>query len=382
MTSDEFTTLVSVVHLTDLHLFVSSDGSTRPPSELTALTRLLRSGLGRFGVTEPWADGLGVHNSYAVDALSDALDALSDRARSEPHPTVVALTGDVEAMGRRLPVLARADRGMPFPGYEFLRSVLDQSGIRWRALVHGNHDVWSSGWPLLTPNADFAGNAEDLAEVLEWSHGACVAIEVGQTRVEFYQLSSIPTTSLTLAAAATGRPSCYPPPDDSIESAIAGLESAVGGAPDGDAIRILLVHHPLHDFPPGGLGHRWTTGRHIGADKVAEAIERLGFQIVLTGHRHRTDPAPDFDASNGQRVEQSPLLPSVFQLCASSPTQSPGSNGIDEHSYSFSKYEVLASEQSTNSLVLRRLMFIYSDVDRVFLPADGGYKILSTDLAF
>lgn len=55
----------------------------------------------------------------------------------------------------------------------------------------------------------------------------------------------------------------------------------------GDAIRIVVIHHPLEVTP--GAGHKSVMG---GADRALDGFSQAGADIVLSGHLHATHIAP------------------------------------------------------------------------------------------
>jgi hypothetical protein len=318
--------LAAVVHLTDLHLFVTPNGSQRSIAEQLwvhrTMDRLLRTlRLDVVANQYAYADAASLVN-LALD-LPELVRELRDVARDEA-PVIVAQTGDVEALGALDP--------LAFAGFQYLRDVL------WPSLLNegadtildlfGNHDVWPGTLPLLQPLARHRLGPQRIAEETH-VQPPFPRIEVvagnWETPVELVPVNSVWTESVLGVEAgvlggflANGKVSAYLPgvtlpragSDDALVE-LARLPESRG------ALRIALMHHPLHSFD-ANLATRLTTGRVDNCDPAAAAVESARCHLLLAGHRHRLNPSTRGRVRAGG-AEQDPLR-TCGQLVAESPT--------------------------------------------------------------
>ena len=155
--------IASIVHLTDIHLYLSLDGKTHRPVEHEAHIKFLEKQAYRFDSVR-WRKlfaGLSEHRPTALRMLKSRLPEVIREERREAirvHrdadgrklPIVIAQTGDVEAYGAR-----RDNRGNPcFPGWRHLQASIaplleqaDKGNEHAWIDIFGNHDVWGGAVP-------------------------------------------------------------------------------------------------------------------------------------------------------------------------------------------------------------------------------------------
>lgn len=371
--------------MSDHHLFVSANGRRRPREQELARTRLLRSALEMSETTKDLAHGLSAHNSGAQRALHRFLVEQDAAHQNISTPLILAQTGDVEAFGRSIENSGTDDE---FGGFNWLETrVYPELKNTHIAQLHGNHDVWSGGWPLTTPTMDLMANAIALMGTPTLAGSMPDAPLVYSCRdaisLQLFRFNTV-STKWSAAVRASGEPSSFPPPDGLAADAISRLNEAAKASEVHDnavAIRILLTHHPIHNFQPRGLLQHLTSGHLADAQELANSLSDNKFNLVLAGHRHEVDPAPG-TADGAGPIGQEPLPDSVIQLSTGSATQSP-SGPLEDHpdAYTVCRYQLLTSKERPYRLAVTRTVFIYSDGDRQFSAGEHADETIISDLA-
>jgi len=327
--------VLSIVHITDLHLFVDEAGDARPPSEQATSVRFFVASAKKSGAQfiKDQVSGFSLPNFKAWNKLRQRIpDIVKDerKALGPNVPLLVLQTGDVETFGRSD---LRAARGEdPFPGFKYLRTVLwpniKSAGATAIVDLYGNHDVWSGTFPLLTPIKHVRNASRRIATVDglkgPWPDRQDFPAPSG-LRIELYRLNSVSPGSLR-GSLATGSVEPHPPftklplskSRDAIRELYALALQSKGFA--SRPIRVIAMHHPPHFFGDD-VFTRLTSGRVVGADGIARFVSNWQTHLIVAGHRHALDPAvgsvhvgsqPDFN--------QYPLSSSTGQLVSESPT--------------------------------------------------------------
>jgi hypothetical protein len=378
--------VASVIHLTDMHLYLAADGGVRRPVDREAHIEFLLRQAYRFD-SVGWRTlfvGISEHNRRALRMLKARLpevisdergDALRTHGLSAGSrlPIIVVQTGDVEAYGAR----EVAGGGYVFPGWDHLRSdiapLLDQADDGHEHAwidIFGNHDVWAGAVPFTRPSAHSKVMEEAIACVPHldgpWPE-RCVHAPVlaGGRILEVYRASTVPEGWLA-SVRAKGKLTPHPlgqllpltGSDNALDELIAVAEATY----DERSIRLLLLHHPVHAFA-ADWRKRTGTAAFADRDRLARIIGRVPFQLVIAGHRHALDPAEgvSYDA---QSTMQRPLPRGTGQLVAESPTleRVVFDNVIppEPTANSFSVYRLLVDEEH-GVFSVRRTVFRYRD---------------------
>jgi hypothetical protein len=376
--------IASIIHLTDMHLYTSPDGSVRRPDEHEAHVAFMLKQAHVFDSVH-WRRfyaGLSEHNARALRTLrarmpeviaDERQDALREHGDEGSRlPIIVAQTGDVEAYGAR-----KVNGKYRFPGWEHVSAkiapLLDQADEGnehdWVDLF-GNHDAWGGAVPLTRPLVHRKILKDELRKLPgiagPWPERYPRTFAVaGNRTLELYRASTVPEgVWATIAAKAklTPHPLGKALPLTKGNDGLAELAAAAQQQHDSRAIRLLLLHHPLHAFRAGRVT-RTTTAAFSGRTHVARVIRRVPFHLVIAGHRHELDPAEGgvCDAAAGT---QRPLPTGSAQLVAESPTYDPvvfeGVASAPDHANSFAVYRLLLDDQN-RTLSVRRRLFRYLD---------------------
>jgi 3',5'-cyclic AMP phosphodiesterase CpdA len=349
-----------IIHISDLHLFVDRIGNHRALSE-RAMTVRIMDRLG--GYLERLPDdklrkkaaelfhGINTHSEALLRALLRTLDELlADKAYS----SVVLQTGDVSTFG----ALAEAR----FPEWEYwqgdaLRARRDQA-TAW-VDIFGNHDVWPGTLPIF--GAPFI---EGIVRTFRDRHfprsmPSVTRVEVDGITLELHAINSV------LCGAgdntwAVGELACdcVDPSGPESPDALVALEHNTCA---GEAIRLLLMHHPPHHFvKPGGGSERGLRDAERLGTWLAERGAGARFQLVLAGHRHAIDPP----VQPIRGYEQPPLPACSLQLVCATPTQESATEP------SFSVYELRRTERGVE--LSRQIYARKGRFDRRFQASEGG----------
>ena len=303
------THVASIVHITDLHLFVDSNGTTRSSHERSHLIRTLA----RLGVKD-----LDFASADMTAAFSDALRRAVDLERSvlpEGAPVVAAHTGDTEAFGS-------SDERHVYAGFSHLSRTVDAAGLRDAALaVYGNHDVWPGTIALFGLNGPHHDSQKhtiadvvDLVGELPPSAPLRFPTAAGFDIV-FVPINTVNSHALRGALLAYGRISPHPPSPTHTEA----LDIVDGYHLDPNDLNIAVMHHPPHFYRPLTLRDRLGIGHLEDSSYVADRLAAAGIDLVLAGHRHRLDPAFR-ETTHAAQPLRSPLHRTIAQMVAISPT--------------------------------------------------------------
>lgn len=397
--------VASVVHLTDMHLYLDVNGRVYRPVDRAAETEFL---LRVAHLTDSiwWRNlfvGISEHNPKALRRLKTRLPEILAEERQEAvrvHgddlgrqlPIVVVQTGDVEAYGARV-----LPGGMyRFPGWDHLHMAVenllvqaDDTGQHAWIDVFGNHDVWGGAYPLVRPQGHRAVLKEEIAKVpgLEgpWPerYQHVFPLPGGRT-LEVYRASTVPDgwlSGLRASAALTPHPLGRLLPLTGSGDASRELILVAEAKYDPRAIRLLLLHHPIHAFE-AGVFKRWlATAAFKRRRRVAKIVGRVPFHLVVAGHRHALHP-PEGATYNATHMRQPPLPRGVGQIVAESPTAVPMAfddvAAPEPFSYSFSLYRLLLDEKR-GVMDITRCVFRYTDgTDQPFRCS--GLETVLTDL--
>lgn len=299
--------VASIIHVTDTHLFVDSDGATRQNKERA---RLVRS-LDRVGVSD-----LDFAEASMVERFTTALEGAVDLERSElaeGAPVIGVHSGDAEAFGD-------ISGARPYRGFALLAELFERVGLAESTVaIYGNHDVWPGSVALLGLN----GPHQDAQKMVIDEHVEIVGLlppveprrfaVAGGPDLVFVPLNTVNSRAVRGGIFAYGRMSMHPPMPGGPLETVSGY-----GLNPGD-LNIAVMHHPVHFYRPVTLRDRLGIGQLDDAATIASSLSASGIDLVLAGHRHRLDPA--FGASVDARApEQDPLPSGVAQLVAISPT--------------------------------------------------------------
>jgi hypothetical protein len=335
----------SIIHLTDLHLFIDANGQGRSISERRVIYRLVIWSVGRF------RSGFDTADWRVFDELLELLPDIVTAERGEGAHVVLLQTGDVEAFGYLPP------HGLA--GYEFLHRRV------WPRLedlgadcidIYGNHDMW----PGFPPLPGMAHDARRLMELKAFQDGWDAPIDVDVSspiaiRLRFHRVNSIVTDRFFGGFLARGGVGPHPPdtPYDARNTdAVIERVRAASVSHGPPTLNVVAIHHPPHIFRPG-LGTEWTTGYLNGSATLASPTPS-DVQLIIAGHRHELDPVESREVIN---ATQSPLNPGAAQLVAESPTQL--ARRVPKNSLAV--YRLYATDDAT-TVDVERLLFSYSDV--------------------
>lgn len=298
--------IASIVHVTDLHLFVNRWGLTRDDKDRHAVDKALAKAKVKGIKTAS-----GARARRFADRLIDAVGTESSLVQ-DGGPVVVVQTGDVEGVG------SYPDRST-FDGFTWLEeSVSPATAVPWVS-VFGNHDLWPGSFPgfrfgarnvdaqkrLLAANTNIVGPLPPEAPLrFPTASGPTIAIA---------PVNSVSSGFLPGHVFARGRLSPHPPGRQDAVKDLAAIRW------ESDDLRIVALHHPVHFFGSSAPERFPWPKRLAKADAVADALSESGVQLVLAGHRHKLDPG--FQARLPVDDElQPPLRRPTFQLTAVSPT--------------------------------------------------------------
>jgi hypothetical protein len=394
--------IASIIHLTDMHLYLTIDDSVRRPVEHEAHIEFLLRQAYRID-SVGWRGlfvGLSEHNRTALRQLKArlpeivkderqlAMDAYGERGSS--LPIVVVQTGDVEAYGAR----KVARRTYRFPGWDHLRTAVtsvvadaDQGNVHDWIDIFGNHDVWGGAYPLTNPLAHRRVMKSEISKIPglkgPWPSRCIPTLAVGQSRnLEIYRASSVPEGWLS-GVRASGKLTAHPIgsslPLTGGDDALAELIAVAERDYDPRAIRVLLFHHPIHPFDAGRFQRCIATAAFSDREDVARTIGRVPFHLLIAGHRHSLDPA-EGSSRDARRVEQPPLPRGVGQLVAESPTQEPivfdDMEPSEPAANSLSLYRLLVDEKRS-ALEVKRTLFRYFDAAEQPFRSLGEETVIS-----
>ena len=356
--------IATLVHLTDLHLFVDDQGVTRDVSSQRWARRLRRalatssSQDRRHRLTKLLSavPVLGKGVDSADETLWCTLMAtLQQLVSDEPAPVAVVQTGDVEAFG------SGWDGQSAYPGFAAVHALAQSvvsPRVRWFD-IYGNHDTWFGAPPLagvtaaqhrrncLTSICGVPGLAGAWQSV--WDPPMATA-DTAHT-LQIIRINSV-TTGTFPAALARGRVLRHPPPaqptDADTRACLDDLRS-IGPLPGPGCLRVAMIHHPPHNFGDGRFGRlvgSLSTGALSGRSELAQVLTEIGVRLVLAGHRHALDPG-----RSATEIRQSPLGPATLQFVADSPT-------LDAAEPSFALYRLYTDDVS-GQLTVRRFLARY-----------------------
>jgi hypothetical protein len=318
--------IATIVHLTDLHLFVDEHGGPRSMNELSRLISLVKHvrdrAPGPIAGLATAVDKMATHHSDALIDLEEVLRQISAAHDPAHGPLIIAHTGDVEVIGPRW----YADGTVRFLGLEYIEKWLQPAApnAHW-AHVYGNHDVWPGGLPITDTERHLdalaaIGNTAIYADSypseplqLPTPHGPTIRV---------HRVNTVPNDVLEQTAA-HGRIGTHPHGDKILAAATSACLAALAvhtQVPAGkQAVDIVLMHHPPHAFRTGPIRSRIGAATMRGHNDFAAALANdVHAQLVIAGHRHHLDPN-----ITGIPIKQHPLPASTLQLVAESPTASP-----------------------------------------------------------
>jgi hypothetical protein len=363
--------LASLVHLTDLHLFLGADGRELHKKDRHRTVNWLS----RLGLR----DQLAPHNNEAWDELKEKLPLVlrQERTLIGTAPIAVINTGDVEAYGRSW--IAPYD----FLGYRALHKLRDEAAdpdVLWFDL-YGNHDIWFGRPPLMPHDAaETARNVVDGIRAIPglegpWPDHHPFLTAKASVQVDVHRVNTVPVSHVAQLAA-HGRVVRHPQgpsPDEETSAALAELEAAIDRSVDVAHLRVLLMHHPAKKVPAAPKWHvplssgltavqtlmrSRTTGLLHGREDLLEACQRVPIHLAIAGHVHQLDPPPD---TKPKAWDGAPV-----QLVAESPTA-----GSRASRWSFSIYR-LVHDDTTGEATLTRAIVRYIEGGRAFLPPEDS----------
>jgi hypothetical protein len=389
----KWTKIATIVHVSDLHLFVDGPAGglglqrakrfvidaalrLRPP-------RSVRKPLEKEGFFRKFIrgstsalKGFYHHDPDYLFAFRDALATVC--GANHGTPLILVQSGDLEAYGG-----IRSPRGrIDFNGVLFWRARRDE--IRKQVApfaVHtvdlfGNHDVWPGTLPAAgIPWIDATEAAlRDLPE-FQRPMPDCTPIAVGGVRIEFYRVNTVRSGPVanTLAKGrietdypirVRGSPTAYP--TSGTTDPIVELRELADTGGRSNVIRVLVMHHPPHAFPPRGNSRHIWEGQLESTPQFVSLLQSRRFHFILSGHRHLVhpiddprDPACTPLSPHARMSVQPPLPPMTVQLVAGSPTQ-PVDNGNEAPSLSV--YSLYASSGSASPVLkLDRVVYAIKD---------------------
>jgi hypothetical protein len=347
--------VATIIHLTDLHLFVDEEGDPREVSERRGWFRLQRA-VDDSSRRDPrhWltrAISRTPHFGHGVDFASEsawrALTKSLEPLLTEPVPLVVLQTGDVEAFGS-----GWTGSTGPFPGFTALKLMRSQlrTGDTWID-IYGNHDVWFGAPPIagVTASGHVTNCLNRIAGVEGLAGGWPEYLAPIRTRhpdvdLDVLRLNTVLPSGVG-AFLARGRVLRHlPPAEPTGADTTAALRDIVDKQParGRPTIRIAMLHHPVHRFAAGPVKTA-TTGWLIGRRRLGDRLGRVGVHAVIAGHRHSLDPA-----QGATVVRQAPLSEGIVQFVADTPTQD-----TETHLRTFSIYRLYVDDALT-TLTMRR----------------------------
>ncbi len=321
--------IASVIHVTDLHLFVAENGETRSESDQSAAARLAK----RLGF-----DGLGFASGPKVRRFERiflrAVEAELRLVSIDGH-VVVAQTGDVEAFGA-------FPTSSDFFGFSYLENVVfPKAGIPVVS-VYGNHDVWPGDFPafrwrrvdqrsqkkLIADETSIKGPLPPNSVVrLEGPPGPDIVI---------VPINTVRSRRTRGGVWSNGLVSPHPP---SKSSPLDDLRSL---GLDPSDINIVIQHHPVHFFGDrkSKLLPRWV-GDLDDKEQVAYTYEEANVHLVMAGHRHALNPSYQTGLVSSS-LTQHPLRPKTAQLVSLSPTISQTNAAAHHPSRGLCVYRIIA----------------------------------------
>jgi hypothetical protein len=339
--------LLTIIHISDMHLYVDEYGDERPPGLQNLFFRWFSGFLHQIGIhnIQPYIYQLNGHDPDCLDALRDTLLTLCSSI--EVDKLVIVQTGDMEALGGDI-----YSNGPMFHSYDFWdHHFFSACGVvapKYIFDIYGNHDIWPDRFPFIGTSLTVQVEQE-LRTRPKFINAmpTCMKITTTLMPVEFFSLNTVfPRTKnqifsigeldtdypIAVASHGNGYPNSHSN-DPIIE--LESLAPPLG--PTNQAVRIIFMHHPPHFFRATGLYKDRLEGPLIAPAKFYDTLTNR-FHLILAGHRHEIDPAEGvtFDASKpGSR--QYPLPANVIQLVAGSPTQDrPGASAPSFSTYKLS----------------------------------------------
>lgn len=323
------TRVFTIVHLSDLHLYVDPDLTSTDPQLLAAARHRWRQSVLRVKKAGRLVgmDKLEVADKQAIAWLERELSeiALEVNLSEEPQPTLVVVhTGDAETIGPR----PNSNGTVSYLGYDYLHAKLRDDilgvGTPWID-VYGNHDVWGGTWPLFERLAGLDAHTDNFETVRQvqgldsYSGPLRVPSVSGLAELLIHRVNTV-DPDVVGATLAWGRVGSHPIGDTEAE-ACSKLGAQVSSSIHQTSVQIAAMHHPPHAFPEGWWFQRWFA-RHLGssrlagADPLAAAINGK-VRLVLAGHHHRANPSETASCP----APQPPLRRgATVQLAAPSPT--------------------------------------------------------------
>lgn len=325
---------VRIIHVSDLHLFVTSEGLPRPTSHRArsaVLFQGIAQGLGWVAgkvdqelakKVERTIEGLSVHSQTMLEAMNATLREI---AASSPA-SVLLQTGDVATFGGDL-----QGAEVTFPEWAYWRG----GACPRLALPHvrdlfGNHDVWPATFPLLAPtripvvvralrDQYFPRRMPERVRLTDAASPWALDLYLLNTVVPEARRNTWATGELRSDQHDETGPAEYACGSDDPLHQVAHL-AREASAPTRQ-VRVLAMHHPPHYFAKADAGVT-SDGELHDSQRLAQWLderraEGLPFHCVIAGHRHAVDP-PD---PHVQAVAQPPLGPGTLQLVCGSPTQ-------------------------------------------------------------
>jgi hypothetical protein len=361
--------VATLVHLTDLHLYVDANGESLDIRGLRASTKLIKQLLQRrrFQRVARRLDKLDFYDPLALEALIDQVPRI---VQTEPAdvPVIILHTGDAETLGPQV------NGGVvEFGAYDFIHDVLCPAVLGSKTSnwfdVYGNHDVWPGVLPILDPS-EHKENFSRIRHVRgldNYAGSQSISTADPGLALTFHRLNSVHPRTLA-ATFANGKIGSHPVDlgDGCTERALDEL--ANDSDSDKPSIRVVLMHHPPHPFDAGPLKRYLTTGRVEGSKELGERANRdLRIHIVVAGHRHAMNPPVGTTIDASKKATQKPLPARTIQIVAESPTSSitlaSVSDPLDQRvryatSNSFCLYRLFV-DQSLQELRIQREQFSF-----------------------
>lgn len=334
--------VASIIHVTDLHLYLDNEGNMRRPSQRALGDRILRAILAPVPAL---AHGLDIADGAAWTQLRRRLGTIVRVETGLGARCVIVQTGDVEAFGM--------STGGYFTGWSDLHERLWPELAALGATqvdIYGNHDIWPGTFPLLAGRQAHKELARLPAFADAWPSEVGLTTEAG-LRLRFHRVNTVLSQLFGGGLAARGGVGLHPMNDEwgatDIGTTVDALRSAIAADPFRPALNVLLMHHPAHLFD-AGFGTPQTTGQLHGRQQLCDSLSDMGVGLVVAGHRHRLNPQYGAHPPH----EQPPLPQGVLQLVASSATAVG-----DERSFSVYR---LHWEPGSPSVTVDRLVFDYT----------------------
>lgn len=188
-----WTEIVRIIHVTDMHLFVDTQGNFRSFQERAVSIILAASvpGLGK---------GVHHHSRRALKALLSTLETITAPPTGK---LLLVQSGDLETYGAKRPT-GTSSVGWSFPGFDYweqeTRKRLPQ--VDTFIDLYGNHDVWPGAHPL-SPFARL--NIKEAERTLRTTRQTFdlpmphhdTIVDVSPYRLEVYRLNTVQTGLLT-----------------------------------------------------------------------------------------------------------------------------------------------------------------------------------------